>query len=251
MGISVIILTHNEEKHIENCIKSCPFADEIILIDDNSTDNTISIATKLGAKVVNHPLNGDFGAQRNFGIEQAKEDWILFLDADERCSKELINNILEIKDIEPNMAYEIERKVKFKYNKVSYGTMRPDYVIRLLPRKGAHVEGKVHEAILSTYPKKRIKGYLEHYTYDNFDQYFNKINTYAKISAEKYIERNKQPHFIRDVVFRPHWAFFKTYILDRGFLDGKIGFVLAISHYYYTFQKYARLYYLHKTNGKF
>ncbi len=251
MGVSVLILTHNEEKHIKECIESCPFADEIVVIDDNSTDNTVALATSLGAKVVNRALNGDFGAQRQFAIEQATEDWIFFIDADERCSPKLMEEITELSKKEANIAYDIRRESVFKHFKASHGPMRPDIVPRFMPREGVTVKGKVHEMCVSIYPKKMLKGHLDHYTYDTYDQYVDKINAYARISVDKYIASGKKPKFIKDLVLRPQWAFFKTYILDRGFLDGKIGFILAVNHFNYTFQKYARFYFEVKTGGKF
>lgn len=251
MSISVLILTRNEERNIEDCIKSCAFADEIIVVDDNSSDLTVAKAESLGAKVVNHALNNNYGEQRNFAISQATKEWIFFIDADERCTTSLVKAIEEAVKNSEKYGYVVERRAKFKHNKASHGTMRPDHVCRLMPKDGAHVVGAVHESFETPYPKKQLAGYMEHYTYDNWNQYFNKINRYAEISAEKYRERGKKSSFIKDVVVRPQWAFFKTYILDKGFLDGKIGFILASSHYFYTFQKYARLYYLYKSDGKF
>lgn len=251
MGVSVLILTHNEEHRVEECIKSCSFADEIIVVDDNSTDETVQIATKLGGRVVSRALQGDFGAQRQFAIEQATQDWIFFIDADERCTKELGEEIECIVKGEANQSYEVTRKNIFRYYKATHGSLRPDSVLRLMPKDGAKVEGEVHESFISKYPSKKLKGYLEHYTYDSIDECISKMNTYAKISVDKYMEQGKKPKFVRDVVLRPIWSLFKMYILERGFMDGKIGFVLAINYYNYTFQKYARFYYQYKTGGKF
>ncbi len=251
MGVSVLILTHNEEKHIKECIESCQFADEIVVIDDNSTDDTVAIATSLGAKVVNHALNGDFGAQRRFAIAQANEDWIFFVDADERCSKKLSEEIVRITESGPKAAYAVKRKSKFRYFKATHGSMRPDEVLRFMPKEGATVQGEVHERCISPYPRKKIKGHLDHYTYDNIQQYFNKTNVYAQISVDKYLEEGRKTNFFIDIVLRPQWAFFKTYIWDRGFMDGKIGYILALSHFNYTFQKYVRFYLQVKTGGKF
>lgn len=254
MKISALILTYNEEKHIGDCIKSCPFADEIIVIDDNSTDNTALIATKMGAKVIKHSLNKNFGAQRTFAITQASGDYIFFIDADERCSDELINEVNKIKKgkCKADYCYEIKRMVYFKYNKASYGNMSPDYVIRLMPKNGAKSVGAVHETLESSYPKKRLqRGYLKHFTYDNWEQYFTKLNYYSQIGAEKLIKKGKSPKFFLDIVMRPLYGFIKMYLLKKGFLDGKFGFVLATTHSIYTFQKYVRFYYLYHFDGKF
>ena len=106
--------------------------------------------------------------------------------------------------------------------------------------------------IMDFYLAKTYKKVLPktHYTYDNWEQHMNKINKYTTLAAEKYKNQGKKVSFTKDVVFRPLWGFFKEYIIDLGFLDGKIGWVFAVAHYYYTTMKYAKLYYLYKDNGK-
>ena len=248
--VSVLILTRNEEQNIKDCIKSCqPFADEVIVVDDGSEDNTVSIAEVLGAKVVNRSMNGDWGAQQTFAIEQASSHWIFFIDADERCSPELCKEIkLAIQG--EDLAYWIQRHNRFHYNVATHGVLRPDYVCRLMPKEGSYVEGYVHPAIITPYDKKQLTAPMYHYTYDNWDQYFNKLNKYTTLSAEKYKKANKSVSFLKDIVFRPFWAFLKMYLLQGGILDGKMGWVLSVNHYFYTMTKYVKLYYLYKSNGK-
>mgnify|MGYP004485412889 CR=1 FL=1 len=248
--VSVIILTHNEEENIVDCIQSVSFADQVLVIDDFSTDTTLEKAQQLGAKVIQHPMNGDFGGQRNFAIAQADTDWILFLDADERISPQLGREIKAVIEDVDRYAYWIVRENRFHFNKATHGVLRPDWVLRLIPRDGASVEGYVHEAIRSTYPSKRLSGPMYHYTYDNWNQYFNKFNNYTTLSAEKYRDKGKSCSFVKDIILRPMWAFIKMYILEKGFLDGKIGFILSVNHYFYTMTKYVKLYYLNKSNGK-
>ena len=108
----------------------------------------------------------------------------------------------------------------------------------------------MHEKISSSYSEEKLQGALYHYTYDNWQQYFNKFNNYTTLAANRYKDEGKSCSFVRDIMLRPMWAFFKMYILDRGFLDGKIGFILSINHYFYTMTKYVKLYYLLKSNGK-
>ena len=128
--------------------------------------------------------------------------------------------------------------------------MRPDKVLRLMPKEGATVEGFVHETFVSPFSQDTLKGKLFHYTYDNWTQYFNKFNKYTSAAAEKYHEQGKSCSFWKDIILRPQWAFFKIYILQKGFLDGKIGFILSLYHYMYTVTKYVKLYYLNKSNGR-
>lgn len=248
--VTVIILARNEEHNIHDCIKTVQFADEVLVIDDFSADDTVKIAEEMGARVVQHSMNGDWGAQQTFGIEQAKSDWILFLDADERISEALAKEIQTIVMNKPNKAYWIQRRNKFHHNHATHGALRPDYVLRLMPKKDSYVEGYVHPAIITPYPTEKLKNPMYHYTYDNWQQYFNKFNNYTKLAAEKYYDNDKSCSFIKDILLRPIWAFFKIYILQGGILDGKIGFILSVYHMMYTMTKYVKLYYLNKSNGQ-
>ena len=117
IDLSVLILAKNEENNIADCIKSCSFAKEILVIDDNSTDNTKQIALDLGAVVINRAMNGDWGGQQTFAIKKAKYDWIFFIDADERCTPELAKDITEAVNKNEKIAYWIQRKNKFRHNK--------------------------------------------------------------------------------------------------------------------------------------
>lgn len=248
--LSVLILAKNEEKNIQDCIESVSFADEIIVIDDFSEDNTKIIADRLGAKVIQRNMAGDWGSQQTFAIEQASYQWILFLDADERISTELAREIQEVVKSNRQVAYWIRRENKFRNNSAKHGILRPDFVCRLMPRNGSRVEGYVHQTIIHPYSNEKLKNIMYHYTYDNWDQYFGKFNNYTKLAAEKYKKECKKVSFIKDIILRPLWAFFKVYIIDRGFLDGKLGWIFSVNHYFYTMTKYVRLYYLYRSNGK-
>ena len=250
VDVSVIILAKNEEEKIGNCIKSCLFANEILVIDDGSTDKTVEIAKTLGARVLHRSMNGDWGAQQTFGIQQASFDWIFFIDADELCTPELAKEIEDVVTRNEPGEYWIKRINKFIHNKATHGVLRPDYVSRLMPKKDSYVEGYVHPAIITPYSKKKLKAHMYHYTYDNWTQYLNKLNNYTTLAAEKYKKDNKKCGFFKDIVFRPTWAFIKMYILNKGFMDGKMGWILSVNHYFYTMNKYVKLYYLYKSNGK-
>lgn len=250
VDVSVLILARNETANIADCIKSCHFASEIIVIDDFSTDDTAAIASDLGAKVVQHSMAGDWGGQQTFAIQQATHEWIFFIDADERVTDELAKEIEETVIKNEKNAYWVQRHNKFHFNSATHGTLRPDYVCRLMPAKDSYVEGYVHPAIVTPYPNKKLKGYMEHYTYDNWEQYFNKFNNYTRLAAEKYKKAGKKCSFFKDIVFRPFWAFIKVYLIQGGFLDGKMGWILSVNHYFYTMNKYVKLYYLYKSNGK-
>ncbi len=248
--VSVLILARNEEKNIRECIESCSFAKDIVVIDDGSTDDTVAIAQGLGARVVSHALNGDWAAQENFAIAQARCPWIFIIDADERCSPELAEEIAQAVAKDEKAAYWIKRKTMLRRYKVGHGPLRPDYVLRLMPVQGVCVEGRVHQRYLAPYPQKKLQSYLYHYTYDNWQERLNKLNTYSGLMAERYRESGKKVYFLRDIVLRPLWAFFKVYVINLGFLDGRLGYVLSVDHAVYTMTKYVRLYYLYKSDGK-
>lgn len=247
--VSVIILARNEEHNIYDCIESVQFADEVLLIDDFSADDTVTIAKDLGASVIQHSLNNDWAQQRRFAISQSHCDWILFIDADERVSLELAKSIQQAIQGEEK-SYWLCRYNLFHHNKATRGVLRPDKVLRLMPREGATVEGAVHEAFISPYPQDTLEGKLHHYTYDNWHQYFNKFNNYTTLSAEKYRDNGKSCSFFKDIILRPTWAFIKVYLLQGGILDGKMGFILSVNHYFYTMTKYVKFYYLLKSKGK-
>lgn len=248
--VSVLILAKNEEKNIVDCINNVKFATDILVIDDFSTDTTKQLAESLGARVITHGMNGDWGQQQTFAIHQAQEKWVLFLDADERITPALAEEIGKAVALDEPIAYWIQRENKFKYEKAVHGTLRPDYVDRLFPAKDSYVEGFVHPRIVTPYENKKLQNVMYHFTYDNWDQYFGKFNNYTKLAAEKYKSEGKSCYFFRDIVLRPMWAFFKIYILNLGFLDGRIGFIFSVNHYFYTMTKYVRLYYLYKSEGK-
>ena len=249
--LSVLILTRNEEKYIRDCIESClPVADEVIVIDDGSTDQTVAMAESLGAKVVQHALAQDWAQQRMFAISQASCEWILFVDADERLSSELAQEIRHVIDTGIKQSFTIHRENVFHHNRATHGVLRPDRVLRLMPKEGVTVTGAVHETITSIYPSKPLQDSMYHYTYDTWEQYFNKFNQYTTVAAETYRKSNKSISFVKDIIIRPFWAFLKMYLLQGGFLDGKMGWVLSVNHYFYTMMKYVKLYHLYKSNGK-
>lgn len=248
--LSVLILAKNEEKNIEDCIKSAAFADEIVVIDDFSADGTPALAEGLGARVVQHALAGDWGAQQTFAIGQARHEWILFLDADERISERLRERVQAIVAADDRRyAYFNARLNYFWEQPLRHGGWFPDYVIRLLPKEGTYVTGFVHPAFHHPYEERRLPedAYMIHYPYRDWDHYFGKLNFYTTLAAEKMQQAGRRAH-LADFLLHPLWASFRMYVLRGGWRDGRIGFVLASFHYFYTMAKYVKLYYLGKTN---
>ena len=244
--LSVVVVARNEEKNMREFLDGLAFAEEIIVVDDFSEDATAEIARERGAKVFRRAMNGDWGAQKNFAISQATQEWILLLDCDERVTPELASEIRQRVAGGEKRAYAVRRVNHFKGVRVNHGVLRPDWVPRLLPRSGTRVEGLVHERVLSPCPPARLRAPLPHFTYDTWRAYLGKFEKYTRLAAEKAFTEGKRTRFFRDVVLRPAFAFFKMYVLQGGFLDGKIGWILSANHYFYTEMKYVRLYFLQR-----
>lgn len=240
MAISVLILVKNEENNIKECIESCTFADEVVVIDDGSTDKTEEIALSLGARVIHRSMNGDWGGQQTFAIQQAKYEWIFFIDADERCTPELCEEIKKVVAEGKKYGFWVKRINHFKHKMVKHGPLSPDWVCRLMPTEGSYVEGFVHPLIVHQFEDKKLQKTMIHYTYETWEQYLRKMNQYSTLGAEKNVQRGKKANFFLDVVLRPIFAFFKMYILKLGILDGKLGFILSVSYANYTMNKYIK-----------
>lgn len=246
LPLSVVIVARNEEANIRACLDSAAFAEEMILVDDFSEDATAEIARERGAKVFRRAMNGDWGAQQTFAIGQAAQPWILLLDCDERITPALADEIRRCVLSDEKCAYAIKRINHFKGVRVNHGVLRPDYVPRLMPRAGTRVEGVVHPKIVFSCPLKKLRASMLHYTYETWRAYLTKFEKYTRLAAEKAFAEGKRARFLRDVVLRPAFAFFKMYVLQGGFLDGKIGWILSANHFFYTEMKYVRLYFLRR-----
>ena len=153
--LSAVVLTRNSSALLERCLQSLKFADELIVIDDFSTDETAEISARCGAKVVKHAMNGDFAAQRRFGIEQCGCKWVLFIDSDELVSDELAEEIKHVLQGGEKAAYLLKRENSFPHYDITHGSMRSDCVLRLFPKEGLKVEGRVHEKVSSPFPHKK------------------------------------------------------------------------------------------------
>ena len=243
MKLAVIILTHNEERHIAACIESAAFADEILVIDDQSTDRTVELARAAGARVIARALAGDFAAQRNFALTQTDADWVLYVDADERVQPETEAELVRIMAEGVRAVYEIKRINVAFGQRMYYGGHRPDYSQRFYPRLAVHWVGRIHEHIESDLPVLRMGGSLLHYTYTDWDRYLLKFNLYTTLMAEKRYADGKRASFLK-ILLDPPFAFFRDYVLLRGFLDGRLGFILAMFHGFYTMVKYVKLYHM-------
>lgn len=242
--LTIIILTYNEERHIKECIESVRFADEILIIDSGSVDKTLEIAEEAGARVVTHPMTEGFAAQRNFAMQQTTTDWILFLDADERMTPLLANEIKEaIVDYKQITAFKIPRRNHFLGKWIKNCGWYPDYSLRLMKKGKAHYTGLVHEHLVVDGLTSVLKQPFIHYTYSNIEQYLAKLNKYTSLAALEMKQKGKKSGLL-DIGFRPAFTFFKFFLLRKGFLDGIEGLVVSLLSAFYVLVKYVKLYYL-------
>lgn len=242
MGLSVIIITQDEEQNIGPCLESIGFADEVVVLDGGSTDKTREIAAEMGAKVhVASDWQG-FGIQKNRVLALAQEDWVLSLDADERVAPELAEAIkAAVAGQSPRNAYEMSRRTWYCGKFLRYSGTSPDYVLRLFRRGTARFsDALVHERLVPDGPVGRLQGKLLHYSFRNFSDVLQKTDAYTEASARQALEAGRTSS-VGKAVSRGMWMFFRTYVLKRGFLDGAHGFANAVSAAQGTYYRYIKI----------
>jgi ADP-heptose:LPS heptosyltransferase len=241
--ISAIIITFNEEKNIARCIDSIkPVADEIVVIDSYSIDRTCDISIERGARVVKHPFKTHID-QKNFAITQATYEVVLSLDADEYLSEELTNSILEVKESWPFDAYRMNRLSNYGGKWIKHGNWYPDQKIRLWKKYlGLWGGENPHDKVILKKGVKvmHLKGDLLHRAYVDSNETLSKIQNYSEIFARENVGRKSANVFT--ILVHTFFAFFKSYVLKRGFLDGYEGLVVGMAVANHVFYKYAKLY---------
>lgn len=239
MTLSAVVLTKNEEANISDCLSSLSLADELLVVDSGSTDHTAALSQKKGARVITHPFT-DFASQRNFAASQARGDWVLFVDADERVTPELaeeIKTVLNGSDPFTPCAYAIPFQTFFFGKRLRFGDALKDAHIRLFPREFAHWEQPVHEQIVTGLLCRELENPILHYTTRDLTHYMAKLARYVPQELDIMKGKGLRPSLLRTVV-RPPARFFQMYFFKLGILDGIPGFQYAILSAYYTFQKH-------------
>ena len=243
--ISAIIPTFNEEENIEAAIKCVSFADEIIVIDSFSSDNTISIAKKLGARVLSRIFD-DFSSQKNYAIEKASHKWIILLDADERVGKALKAEILKLMINPISNAYWVYRRNYLLGREIKYSGWQNDKVIRIIDKDSCRYNGKlVHEEIALPNKVGYLKNKLDHFTYKDFDSFIRKKNKVAQLQAKILANSNKKFSFYL-LFAKSSYRFWNHYLFRLGFLDGFQGFFIASFYAYTIFTRYIKLWIINK-----
>jgi glycosyltransferase involved in cell wall biosynthesis len=247
--ISAVVLTKNEEKNIENCLDSLSWCDEIVLIDDNSTDKTVDIAKKKGAKVFDRSMNHNFSTQRNFGLQKAKGDWVLFVDADERVSSALWYEIMQRTNESFNdvSGFYIKR-VDTMWGKVlAYGETGNIKLLRLAKKDAGKWEGRVHETWKIEGNKATLKNVLDHFPHATVESFLREINYYTDLRSEELYEKKVKSNWFTIIVY-PFSKFVLNYIIKRGFLDGLAGLVFALLMSLHSFLVRSKLWLLWQKN---
>jgi glycosyltransferase involved in cell wall biosynthesis len=242
--LSVVIITYNEEKNLGRCLTSVKeVADEILVIDSCSTDKTVQIAETFNARVVQNPFTG-YAAQKNFASKLTEHDWILSLDADEELTKQLTKSILEVKQQQNHIVYQMPRLTNYCGQWIKHCGWYPDKQTRLYNRtKGKWEEKKVHEFWKADDPgetKGTLNGDLLHYSFASISEHLKKIEKYSELAARAAVEDGRNATLLK-IMVSPKWHFITEYFFKLGFLDGFYGYIICKLSAYATFVKYSKI----------
>lgn len=237
--ISACIITYNEADRIAACIQSLPFCDEIIVVDSGSTDATVSIAEKMGAKVFYRKFDG-FRSQKQFAVEQSSNDWVICMDADEVVSERLRKAILEARDkyFGEFTGIRYARCSQYSGKFLRHGIIYPDRVFRLFNKKfaGWHGDREIHEFVVNTGRTKIIQGDLLHFPYRSFEHHIDKMKKYALMMAQHRFQNGEKPRLAK-LFLSPASLFIRGMVFRLGFLDGWQGLAFHLIMAFYSLQK--------------
>ncbi len=229
--ISIAMITKNSQKYLKEVLSSCGFADEIVIVDSGSNDNTIDIAKSFGVKILEKEWMG-FGKQKQYAVNNTTNDWVFVLDSDEVITKELKNEIEKRVGQESYRAYYIPRLNYFFGKPIKRCGLYPDATIRLFDKNFAHFnDSEVHERVITKEKTGVFKNHFLHYAYETIDEFIDKQNRYSSLNAK------------RDTIkamINPTWTFFKLYFIKLGFLEGFRGYIISKLYAQYTFWKYVK-----------
>ena len=238
--LSLVIITKNEEHNLERCIRSVPFADEVVVMDSGSTDQTVSLAETLGARVIQQEWLG-FEKQKQKVTDAAKNKWVLNLDADEALSLELQSEIQTLLNSEINKdAFEIPRLAWHLGRWIRHGGWYPDFQKRLYNKTTARWGGgELHESVQAK-NVGRLKHNIHHFVFSSLSHQVTTNDRYSTLGAEKMIRQGRGSSIL-PLIFRPIGKFIECYFLKRGFLDGRAGLIIAVGAAYSLFLRYSKV----------
>ena len=240
MKISATIITFNEERNLPRAIESLRCADEIVIMDSGSNDRTVEIAEKLGARVLESPWPG-YAKQKNFAAQQASHDWILSLDADESLSEALEAEIWQLKKNGAQFdAYTMPRMAQYLGRWIRHSGWYPDRKVRLYDRRKSQWVGDfVHESVHVDGRVGELESSILHFTCESLSEHVKTMERYTTLAAQEMAARRVRVPLWR-LLLAPAWTFFKSYAVQRGFLDGVEGLIIAYMAAFYTFLKYSK-----------
>lgn len=242
--LSGIILARNEEKVIDRCIESLSFCDEILVVDDGSSDETVKRALSKGVRVVSHPLSDDFAAARNFAMKEARGEWLLFVDADEIVTKGLGKEISELIPEAGVVAYRLKRRDVWWGKPLRFGEVRKAAekgIVRLMKKDSGRWRGTVHEEFFADGQVGTCQHYLNHFAHTSINDFISHVNEYSTIRARE-LQKNGVSSNAATIVLYPLGKFIYTYFFLLGFLDGAGGFVYSFLMSFHSFLVRSKLY---------
>lgn len=249
--ISAVVLTHNDETVLERCLLSITWCDEIVVVDDESTDGTLGVAKKFGVKIFTRTLSDDFAAQRNFGLEKAKGEWVLFLDSDEVVSEDLADEIKKVtsdkksfgktQDKQVTSGFFIKRKDYFLGKWLEHGETANVQLLRLAKKAAGVWREPVHEVWDVNGTVGTLTSPLLHYPHPSVAQFLDQINYYSTLRAQ-YLYSQKVRPSLWEVLAYPKAKFLVNYFFHQGFYDGTSGFIVAMMMSFHSFLVRAKLY---------
>ncbi|MFM7066001.1 MAG: glycosyltransferase family 2 protein [Gammaproteobacteria bacterium] len=244
--LTACIITLNEEAQIADCLRSLDFCDEILVVDSHSTDRTREIAASMGARVIERDWPG-YRSQKQFAVEAASHDWVVSLDADERLSPGLREEIRRLRDAPATpglVGYRMPRMTRYFGQWIRHGDWYPDRLLRVFDRRHCRFGGEeVHEKVVPEGRLGTLRHPILHDSYESLDDQLAKLQRYARLWAEARHAKGKRARLV-EIFFNPFWRFFRAYVLRLGLLDGWRGLAIALIEANYVRQKYLRLWML-------
>jgi Glycosyltransferases involved in cell wall biogenesis len=239
--LTALVLTKNEEKMLPSCLARLQWADEILVIDSGSTDNTVMLAESAGARVVTHPF-ADFSSQSNFGLNEARSDWVLQIDADEMVTPELRDSVIALLRAGPaNELYSVHRDAFVFGRHLRASSWSGEWIPRLFRKGSVEFSGLVHpQPNVNGRPVGRLDGILLHYTYRSTAQYFEKFQSYSTLWADNARAKGRRTS-IPKACAAGAWRFFHNYFIRGEIRDGRIGFLLSVLGAMHTFIRHIKL----------
>jgi glycosyltransferase involved in cell wall biosynthesis len=240
-GLSVIVITRDEAQRLRGCLESVAFAGEIVVVDSGSNDNTVAIANSMGAHVTETADWPGFGPQKNRALDLAAGPWVLSIDADERVTPRLREAIVAAIGRADFEAYDFNRRSSYCGRMIAHSGWNPDFIVRLFRKGSARFsDDLVHESLQVKGPVGRLEGELLHESFADFEAVLDKVNRYSTAGAHA-LHRKGVKGSVGKAVGHGLWAFVRTYVFKRGFLDGRLGLALALSNAEGTYYRYLKL----------